>query len=148
MQTSVLDAHPNAPIQLAIVWSDRYWGDDEGAAAESAKLIGAGDPRVVHFVEADDRPVGLAASSALGWPAVHDEAAWDIYLFWPSGTAWGQALPAPERVLFQLGVHSDDPRFAHGEDLVARLKTTTDEILANSAATKRPPSTMQRETTR
>ncbi len=139
MQQSVLDAHPEAPIQLAIVWSDRYWGDDAEAAAEAARLIGAGDPRVVHFVESDDRPVGVAVSSALGWPAVHDEAAWDIYLFWPSGTEWGAALPAPERVLFQLGAHADDPGFATGEDLVAKLKTATDEILAVSADAKKSP---------
>ena len=137
MQQSVLDAHPQAPIQLAIVWSDRYPGDDAEEAAEAAALIGPGDPRVVHFVEADDRPVGLAVSSALGWPAVRDEAAWDIYLFWPAGPVWGEALPAPERVYYQLGAHADDPGFAHGEDLVAKLKTATGEILAVSAAAEK-----------
>ena len=139
MQKSVLDAHPNAAIQLAIVWSDRYPGDDAEEAAEAAALIGAGDPRVVHFVESEDRPVGLAVSSALGWPAVREEAAWDIYLFWPSGTTWGDVLPAPERVYYQLGAHADDPGFAHGEDLVAKLKSATDEILASSAAAQKSP---------
>lgn len=139
MQKSVLDAHPNDPIQLAIIWSDRYPGDDAEEAAEAATLLGDGDPRVVHFVESDDRPVGLAVSSALGWPVVRDEAAWDIYLFWPSGTAWGGALPAPERVYYQLGAHADDPGFAHGEDLVAKLKTATDEIIAAPNAAKKTP---------
>jgi hypothetical protein len=132
VQQSILDAHPRDPIQVAIIWADRYPGDDAEAAAEAAARLGAGDPRVVHFVEADDRPVGLAVSAALGWPMNHDEAAWDIYLFWPAGTAWGDALPAPAQVFYQLGAHADEAGFARGEDLAEKLKATTDEILAES----------------
>jgi hypothetical protein len=49
-------------------------------------------------------------------------------------------LPAPERVLYQLGAHADDPGFASGEDLVAKLETATGEILeASGAAAKTSP---------
>jgi hypothetical protein len=133
VQTSVLEAHPNAKIQVAIIWSDRYPGDDAEEAAEAATRLGAGDPRVVHYVEADERPVGLAVSEALGWPAVHDEAAWDIYLFWPAGVTWEQTLPAPAHVFYQLGAHADEPGFARGDELVAKLRETTDQVVAASS---------------
>jgi hypothetical protein len=124
----VLDAHPGAKIQLAIVWSNHVGLDSAAAAADAATRVGAGDPRVVHFVEAEDRPVGLAVNRVLGWPDDREEAAWDIYLFWPPDAAWGEALPKPADALFQLGAHRDEPGFANGDDLVARLREATAAI--------------------
>jgi hypothetical protein len=134
VQESILEAHPRAAVQVAIVWADRYPGDDAEAASEAARRLGAGDPRVVHYVEAEDRPVGLAVSAALGWPVEHDEAAWDIYLFWPPGAAWGGAMPAPEHVFYQLGAHADEPGFAQGDDLAAKLRETASGIATEPAA--------------
>lgn len=139
MQQQILEAHPGAAIQVAIVWSDRYPSDDREAAADAATRLGAGDPRIVHFVESDDRPVGLAVSAALGWPQTHDEAAWDIYLFWPAGATWGQALPAPEHVFYQLGAHADEPGFARGDELAEKLQATTSEIVSRSATPAKLP---------
>jgi hypothetical protein len=128
VQESVLGSDPNATIQVAIVWSARYPGDDAEAAAEAASRLGHGDRRVRHFVEADDRAVGLAVSAALGWPVTHDEAAWDIYLFWSATASWDDALPPPEKVFYQLGAHADEPGYARGDDLAARLRTAAMEL--------------------
>jgi hypothetical protein len=128
---SIVEAFPEAPIRVMIVWTDRMSADDEAAAKRAVALVGAGDSRVAHFYEGG-RAMGEAVATTLGWPEATSVtgAAWDIYLFWRPGVRWTGSLPAPQHVFHQLGMRGDDPAFVTGAALAQRLRETTQELIA------------------
>lgn len=116
MQESIVKAFPQADVSLAIAWLDVLPLDDAESATKTAGIL-AVDPRIRHFHD-PDKLLGKAVAKSLGWRGY----AYDIYLFYPKGTAWSGGLPAPAQYVHQLSVHSDDEHFQIGEDLTRSLR--------------------------
>jgi hypothetical protein len=102
VQKSVVEAFPNAPVSMAIVWIDMLPWDGERAAKKSAKILSA-DRRIRQFHDPEQR-VGDVLAKELGW----SKTAWDIYLFYPKDAEWRGKPPAPSAYAHQIGQHARD----------------------------------------
>jgi hypothetical protein len=131
VSTSVLEKHPDADLGITVVWTDRWPMDGPVMARKSAAIIDPTDKRVRHFHESG-RGLGKAVARTLGWesPDDDDNAAWDIYLFWPAGVRWDDQMPPPAIVVHQLANHRDEPAFRTGDGLVTALHEATAKIVA------------------
>lgn len=128
MQTTVLDAHPQAALSVFVVWVPMLAADSIEAAQEVATLIS--DARAVHFYDNARRAGALIAASVGGAGAV----AWDTYLFYRAGAAWAEVPPPPDRWMHQLGpsVWADPSRFRWAGSLTAELQAAAVEWLQRS----------------
>ena len=91
--------------------------DAREAAGPSARIIA--DPRVRHFHDPEKR-AGKAVAESLGCESA---VAWDIYLFYASGSEWTDGPPAPIDWMHQLpGSWADPARLHTGDDLVEELQ--------------------------
>ncbi len=99
--------------------------DSKAAATISAQAID--DPRVRHFHDWEQRS-GKAVAGSLGCEA---EVAWDIYLFYASGSEWADGPPAPTDWMHQLpGTWADPAHFRTGDDLVNELHAAMQGLTA------------------
>ena len=90
--------------------------DTREAPARSARIID--DPRVRHFHDPEKR-AGKAVAESLGRESA---VAWDIYLFYASGSEWINSLPTPTDWMHQLpGSWADPARLHTGDDLLQEL---------------------------
>ena len=96
--------------------------DTEAGAQRSARIID--DPRVRHFHDPAKRS-GRAIAASLGWK---DYVAWDIYLFYESGSTWLDGPPAPAHFAHQLP--RDSAHFRTGDDLVRELQEAMKRLTA------------------
>lgn len=119
-----MEAFPKMDMSLAVVWMDVLPLDGEKAARKTATIL-AKDPRIRHFFD-PERRVGKAVAKTLGWSGF----AWDIYLFYPKGAAWGETPPVPWRFAHQMGSHADDDHFHVGDDLERELRKTMGAAVA------------------
>jgi hypothetical protein len=71
-------------------------GDTYEAAQEAVKKFK--DRRVKQFCDPQQLS-GRAFAASLGYS---DKVAWDVYLFYPPQTMWGEFLPSPEVFMHQL----------------------------------------------
>jgi hypothetical protein len=87
-------------------------------------------PAVRHFHD-PDRQVGKAIAQSLGAPG---EVAWDIYLFYPRGSAWDAQPPPPLTWAHQLGTSSwaDPTRYHRGDALIAELYKAMSQLTSSS----------------
>lgn len=90
-QRYVLDRIGDDRLRLFVVWGPMQRKETEADARAAAVRLT--DPRVTQFWTDDDvlanaykEPLGLAAEP---------EPAWDIYMLFPAGARWGDALPVP-----------------------------------------------------
>jgi hypothetical protein len=117
VQRAVLQAYPDADLHACIVWIPMIEGDSLEAAQTIAHSIV--DSRVRHFYDAEKR-VGKAIASSLG---SEGKVAWDIYLFFPTGSEWTSHPPAPQFWIHQLtpSTWADAAHQHCGADLVREL---------------------------
>ena len=128
MQKSIVQAFPNAPLRIAIVWADILPRDGEEAARKAARNLSE-DPRTRQFHDPHQR-VPHAVTASLGWTG----RVYDIYLFYPKGSAWRGGMPPPAAYLHEYGPHSQDGHFFLGDDLARELRKTTEKILQEPRA--------------
>ncbi len=131
VKASVLEAFPQADLQVSIVWIDMLPTDGANAAAKSAAIFD--DLRVRQFHDS-----ARAAGRAIGKDLLFEGAgaAWDIYLFYDAQALWTDAPPEPVEWYHQLsGARRADPaRFRAGDDLVVALREATARLLAAGEA--------------
>lgn len=124
VRQSIIEGFPQATIGVGIVWINMLTGDTEAAAAESAQIVD--DARVRHFYDPEQR-AGKAVAQSLGWEG---KVAWDIYLFYPKGSRWGDSPPVPSRWMYQLSESWVDPaHYRWGDDLLAELHETMNKLM-------------------
>ncbi len=149
VRDSVLNAYPDADIQVSIVWIDMLPSDNAEAATKSAAIFD--DPRVTQFYDPDRK-----SGYAIGKDLLYENAgpAWDIYLYYDKDAQWTDAPPKPIEYVHQLsgGRRADPARFTPGQKLVEALHSATGRIQPNSpVATVAPtenqqPAAVQSET--
>ncbi|MEE8153401.1 MAG: cation transporter [Phycisphaerales bacterium] len=132
VRDSVLNAYPDADIQVSIVWIDMLPSDNEKAAIKSSTIFD--DPRVKQFYD-PDRKSGYAIAKDL----LYENAgpAWDIYLYYDKDAQWTDQPPKPIDWVHQLGGErrADPARFRPGQQLVKALRDATDTVIGGSTRT-------------
>ena len=89
MSTQVLAAHPDAEVEVLVVWGEILPSDNQQAAEAMAATLD--DPRVRHFWDAD-MSVGRLLSDQL---SVGSRYAWDIYVVYGPRELWTNEPPQP-----------------------------------------------------
>ena len=127
VRDSVLNAYPDADIQVSIVWIDMLPSDNEEAATKSSAIFD--DPRVKQFHD-PDRQSGYAIAKDL----LYDNAgpAWDIYLYYDKDAQWTDQPPKPVDWVHQLGGgrRAEAARFRPGQRLVDALRESTGKVVS------------------
>ena len=127
VRDSVLNAYPDADIQVSIVWIDMLPSDNAEAATKSSAIFD--DPRVKQFHDPDRKSGYVIAKDLL-----YENAgpAWDIYLYYDKDAQWADAPPKPVDWVHQLGGgrRADAARFRPGQRLVDALRESTGKILS------------------
>ena len=140
VRDSVLNAYPDADIQLSIVWIDMLPSDNAEAATKSSAIFD--DPRVKQFHD-PDRKSGYAIAKDL----LYENAgpAWDIYLYYDKDAQWTDAPPKPIEWVHQLsgGRRADAARFTPGQKLVESLHSATGRVQPNSPVAAVTPTKTQ-----
>ena len=111
---------------MSIVWIDILPDDTREAAGRAARIID--DPRVRHFHDPEKR-AGKAVAKGLG---LGGSVAWDIYLFYTSGSEWTDVPPAPIAWMHQLPPSWADPARLHtGDDLLRELDKAMKRLMSD-----------------
>jgi hypothetical protein len=120
----IIEKFSGAHICVGIIWMNVLPGDSEEAAKDAAWKLNS--PFVTHFYD-PHKLSGKAIAESIGWG---DTLAWDIYLFYKAGVAWGQRAPVPASYMHQLSKNRTDPEhFYKGEDLVKKLSETAERLI-------------------
>ena len=113
-----------ADICIAIVWINKLSADSKKAAETSARTFN--DPRIFQFYDPQQLS-GRAVSDSLGWQG---RVAWDIYLFYTTGSQWNEMPPVPFDWMHQLTDHWANPDRLHmGDDLVRELANSMKKLV-------------------
>lgn len=122
----MLDDHPQAALQVLVVWVPMLASDSLAEADKVSALIP--DRRATHFYDSKRWAAQAIAASVGGADAV----AWDTYLFYRPGAGWADAPPLPERWMHQLGPSgwADPQRFRWADSLTAELRAAAEDLLA------------------
>ena len=116
MLSSVAESFPQADIKIAIVWINKIPSDSRKAAEKASGIFN--DHRIRQFYDPNQLS-GRAVADSLGWQG---RIAWDIYLFYGSGSQWSEKPPAPVDWMHQLKDRwADSERQRLGDDLVRGL---------------------------
>ncbi len=136
VKASVLDAYPDADIQMSIVWIDMLGSDNEGAALKSSAIF-RDEPRVRQFYDPNQR---TGRAFARGLLNKGGGVAWDIYLYYDKDALWQDKLPGPVEWYHQLsgGRRADASRFRPGDKLTAALKEATGRAVRSEPIALRP----------
>jgi hypothetical protein len=120
VQQVLIEEKPQLEVEIFIVWIDILEGDGPQAVHQAAGAFSK-DPRVRHYHD-PRRELGRSVAKGLG--AVEGETAWDVYLFYAAGQAWGEQLPRPMVWVHQLETSgwAGADHFFQGPDLVDRLR--------------------------
>jgi hypothetical protein len=112
-------------LRVYLVWVPAMDGDDAAAAADSSASVT--DARVTQFWD-DGLRLGHRLGEALAIPVRDDVSpgqplAWDVYLLYPPGAAFGDGAPRPASWMHQLRHLPDGFAPRLGEDrLVQELE--------------------------
>lgn len=121
----MLQAYPNAPWKVFVVWVNKLPFDGTLATGWAAKQF-AGEARVEQFYDPKDVTGGLIAHG-LG---ASGGTAWDIYLFYPPGARWEAAAAPPAPAAWMHQLRWLDPAHHHsGADLSAHLRRAAAAVL-------------------
>ena len=116
MQT-VLERHPDVPIDVLVVWIPAIRGDDYAKAVRSLQKIP--DERARHYWDGGQE-LGEAFSTVLG---IRSRMAWDVYLLFDGKVEWKDVPPAPTEWLHQLSGEDPDRNLSEErlEEAIAKL---------------------------
>jgi hypothetical protein len=124
----LVEGFPDTEVSIGIIWIHMLDSDSVEAAREAARIID--DVRVRQFHD-PERRAGKAIAASLGGQG---QIAWDIYLFYASGSEWGARPPVPEAWVHQLSADwADRTRFHWEEYLPRRLE----EIMSRLSGAQR-----------
>ena len=140
VKASVLDAYPDADIQVSVVWIDMLPSDNQGAALKSSALFGdQPDPRLKQFHDPNQR-TGRAFARDLLYPG--GGVAWDVYLYYDKDAVWNDTLPEPVEWYHQLGGgrRADPALFRPGKKLPIALREATSRLVNVEPAVQGPES--------
>ncbi len=138
VKASVLDAYPDADIQVSVVWIDMLPSDNEGAALQSSAIFGdPPDPRLKQFHDPNKR-TGRAFARDLLYEG--GGVAWDIYLYYDKLAVWNDTLPEPVEWYHQLGGgrRADPAKFRPGEKLPTALREAMGRVVKRELADTGP----------
>jgi len=128
----ILEAFPDADIQVSVIWIEMLPTDDIEAARRMASEMT--DPRVRHYF--DPRKTHLAGR-AFARGVIHEDRgpAWDVYLFYDQEAEWDGGPPAPAEWCHQLGggQRADPSRFAGGA-VAERLHGTMHDLTGTTCS--------------
>lgn len=130
VEQAVLEAYPDAEIQVSIVWIDMLPSDGRVAAFRSSSIFD--DPRVKQFHDPARRAGWAIAAGLLEKDA---GPAWDVYLFYGDDALWEDGPPEPVEWYHQLGGarRAEPSRFRAGKELIAALQEATGRVLRGEA---------------
>ena len=134
VKAAVLDAYPDADIQVSVVWIDMLGSDNEAAALKSSALFGdRPDPRLKQFHDPNQR-TGRAFARDLLYEG--GGVAWDVYLYYFKDAVWNDTLPEPVEWYHQLGGgrRADPALFRPGKKLPTALREATGRAVNDEPA--------------
>jgi len=134
VKASVLDAYPDADIQVSVVWIDMLPSDNQGAALMSSALFGERpDPRLKQFHDPNKR-TGRAFARDLLYAG--GGVAWDVYLYYDKLAVWNDTPPEPVEWYHQLGGgrRADPAKFRPGKKLRTALREATGRVVQGEPA--------------
>lgn len=134
VKASVLDAYPDADIQVSVVWIDMLPSDNQETALKSSALFGdPPDPRLKQFHDPEQRAGRAFAMNLLNKDA---GPAWDVYLYYDKDAIWNDGPPKPVAWYHQLGGsrRADPAMFRPGDKLTAALREATGRAVNREAA--------------
>ncbi len=137
VKASVIEAYPDADIQVSLIWIDMLPTDNADAALKSSALFGdPPDPRLKQFHDPNKRSGRAFARDLLykgGGPA------WDIYLYYDKDAVWTDKPPKPVVWYHQLGGdrRADPALFRPGTKLSAALRDATGRVVNGPPAAPR-----------
>jgi len=141
VKAAVLDAYPDADIQVSVVWIDMLPSDNQGAALQSSALFGdRPDPRLKQFHDPNKR-TGRAFARDLLYEG--GGVAWDIYLYYDKDAVWNDTPPKPVEWYHQLGggKRADPALFRPGKKLPTALREATGRVLERESVPIAPVDT-------
>jgi len=133
LRQQVMEAFPNADLDVSIVWMDMLPTDDRQEAETSSQIIQG--PNVQQFYDTD-AVSGETFARVLGCPP--SGPAWDVYLFYEPGATWADAPPAPMRWMHQMDNLASHQNHFTGKALSEAFRRTMVDLGAASAAGDRP----------
>lgn len=107
METEILDANPNAEINVYAIWVPMLFSDGRNRWDPDLLI----DARVQHFWDQDRISGTWFAENVLGFSSI----AWDIYFLYPEDATW---LNTPSPLLV-----SGSPVISQKGDLLEALKS-------------------------
>lgn len=128
LRRGVLRSFPDADVWVGCVWIDLMSRDCRASAERAAAEFE--DPRVRHFHDPEKR-----ASRAVAEELLPTALAWDVFLFYPAGVVWEDALPAPSAWSHQLGPVEEE----HACATEALIGTLEQALLGVVRPSSRPP---------
>lgn len=130
MQKVLLEGHPNAHLNILIVWIKMYDTDSMDVVGETSDMFGS-DPRVTQFYD----PAKISGLElAKGFGAEDGEVAWDIYLFYGVQDQWIERLPQPIDWVHQLrnSRWAAAGRFFQGDQLSQKIDDILEYLLQSN----------------
>ena len=128
MQQTIIRGFPHADIGVGIVWVNMLRFDNTVTASFMALTMQAPSVRQFHD---PGKQAGRVIAQSLG---AQDKMAWDIYLFYPTGTEWTAGPPPPASWTHQLRSSSwaDPARYRRGDDLIKELTKIMNQLTGSS----------------
>lgn len=129
MQIVFLEQHPQAKINLLIVWLKMYAVDSHEEVENASRLFND-DPRVTQFFD-PEKISGLEVAVGLG--AKSGDVAWDVYLFFDGQAEWVDKMPPPIDWVHQLRDSSwaDPDRLYQGRQLTQKMGEIMADLFTN-----------------
>ncbi|MEZ5339367.1 MAG: hypothetical protein R3F46_14040 [bacterium] len=112
IQQELLQAHEDIDISVYVVWITQRSGDTLEQARQASGLLS--DTRARHYYSSD--AAGSYVADALGYPG---DKVWNCIMLFGEEAVWDPEMPAPQRVLQQLGAQHwlGEQNYATGNDL-------------------------------
>ncbi len=113
-------------MALGIVWIQMLPEDSLEAALPSIQSMQ--DERIQHFIDPQQQS-GRVVATSLDWDG---QIAWDIYLFYGRGHAWGKLPPKPSFWMHQMSAGwAKNNHYRTGSALMRGLSDSLTKLLAH-----------------
>jgi hypothetical protein len=123
------EEHPDARLNILIVWLKMYPSDSIDRVKRAARLF-SDDSRVTQFYD-PGKIVGQEVAKGLG--AESGQIAWDVYLFYAQDDRWLAHIPTPIDWAHQLkgSTWAEPGRLSRGDQLTNKLREIVSNFLQN-----------------